>query len=93
MPPAAGQVASLDKVAHFCEYLGFAWVLLRARRSTMLQAEKPPHPLLHVWFLSSGYGLLLELVQRAVPWRGAEWADAGVNALGAAVGIWIGRRH
>ncbi|ESS03591.1 MAG: putative integral membrane protein [uncultured archaeon A07HR67] len=36
-----------------------------------------------------GFGLGVELVQTAVPWRAFAWRDAAVNALGASVGVLI----
>lgn len=36
-----------------------------------------------------GFGLGVELVQTAVPWRAFAWRDAAVNALGASVGALV----
>lgn len=80
--------AHLDKVAHLCEYLLLAWLLVHAVRSS----EGAARPLWWAWIWATGYGALIELVQAFIPWRSAELGDAIANALGAAVGLWIARR-
>lgn len=79
----------LDKVAHLGEYLLFAWLLLRALRET---SSRPPRAGWVAWATATGYGLAIELIQAWVPWRSAEVADAVMNALGAALGVWVGSR-
>ena len=76
----------LDKVAHLCEYLLLAWLLVQVFR-----LRQQPHPFRRAWWWATAYGAALELVQALVPWRSAEWADALANALGAAAGIFIAR--
>jgi VanZ family protein len=44
------------------------------------------------WIYAASYGWLMELVQLLVPWRSADWLDAVMNMLGAALGVWLGRR-
>ncbi|MBI4343945.1 MAG: VanZ family protein [Candidatus Omnitrophica bacterium] len=81
----------LDKAAHLCEYLVFAWLLRKAVYSTRT-LRRPDRWLL--WLLASGYGLGIEGLQALLPWRSAEWADVAANALGAAcvsAGIWSRR--
>ena len=85
------EVPHLDKVIHLCEYAVFAWLLTQAIHAT----AHPPHVrfyLLWAWLYATSYGALMEVVQLMVPWRSADWLDAVANALGAALGAWIGRR-
>ena len=79
----------LDKVAHLCEYLVFAWILLQAIRATHLHEHDD---LLWAWSYATSYGVLMEIIQMMVPWRSAELADALANAVGAALGVWLGQR-
>ena len=81
-------VGRLDKVAHLCEYLLFAWLLVQGVRATRTPER---HYLLWAWIYATSYGLLIELLQVLVPWRSAELADALANALGAALGVWLGQ--
>ena len=81
-------IPHLDKVAHLCEYLVFAYLLVQAIRATW-HGERAY--LLWAWIYATSYGLLMELVQIMVPWRSAELGDALANALGAALGVWIGQ--
>jgi VanZ family protein len=83
------EVPHLDKAIHLCEYLLFAWMLMQAVR-----ASRMPEPdyRLWVWIYATSYGLLIEIVQAMVPWRSADVADALMNAIGAAAGVWIGER-
>ena len=81
-------VGRFDKAAHLCEYLLFAWLLIQAVRAGPM--PKPEHQL-WVWIYATSYGLLMELIQAMVPWRSAEWGDVAANAVGAALGVWVGR--
>ena len=78
----------LDKVAHLCEYLLFAWLLVQALRVGGLRQRDY---FILAWIYAASYGLLIEIVQAVIPWRSAELGDAVANALGAAIGVWIGR--
>ena len=85
----APRVPHLDKAAHLCEYLLFAWLLVQAiRAGRLLEREY----LVLAWMYATSYGILMELLQALVPWRSADWVDAVSNALGAAAGIWLARR-
>ena len=90
IPVSAGPPGlHLDTWAHLSEYGVFAWLLVEtARRSAM------PEPAYRfwAWMYATTYGLLMELLQAFVPWRSADWHDALTNALGAAIGVWIGNR-
>ena len=79
----------LDKVVHLCEYLVFAWLLRVALRAT----RPAPAALRLAWLWATGYGALIELAQALIPWRSADLADAIVNGVGAAIGVWITRRR
>ena len=81
----------LDKIAHLCEYLLFAWLLLQAIRASPTAGGEPTYRL-WAWIYATSYGVLIELIQAMVPWRSAEWGDALANAAGAALGVWVGKR-
>ena len=82
-------VGHLDKVVHVCEYLLFAWLLVQAIRATQLEDREY---VLMAWIYATSYGLLIEMIQAMLPWRSADWADAVSNAVGAALGVWLGQR-
>lgn len=82
-------VPHLDKAVHLCEYLVFAWILVQAVRASRMPEREY---LLWAWIYATGYGLLMEVLQMLVPWRSADWKDALANALGAAIGVWVGER-
>ena len=82
-------VSHLDKVVHLCEYLLFAWLLVQALRATLLEEREY---FLMAWIYATSYGLMIELIQAMLPWRSADWADALSNAVGAAIGVWLGQR-
>ncbi len=89
LPVGAGiPVRHLDKAAHVCEYLLFAWILTHAVRASHMPE---PEYLIWAWIYATSYGLLMEAFQALVPWRSADLYDAAANAIGAALGIWIGR--
>jgi VanZ family protein len=83
-------VPHLDKAAHLCEYLVFAWLLVQAIRAWRLQAREY---LWLAWMYATSYGVLMEVLQALVPWRSADWWDVACNALGAALGVWLARRY
>jgi len=76
-------------VVHLCEYLLFAWLLVGSLRAAGLTAREYGRL---AWMYATSYGLLIELIQGFIPWRSADWRDAAANALGAALGVWLGRR-
>ena len=80
-------IRHLDKLLHLCEYLLFAWLLVR--RGSRRQPRTDPW---RAWLYATSYGLLIEVVQAWLPWRSAELADALANALGAGFGAWIGHQ-
>lgn len=90
-------VPHLDKAIHLCEYLLFAWLLMQAIRTLELpelelEAAKvwTREYRIWVWIFAFSYGCLMELLQIFVPWRSPDWIDAGMNGLGAALGVWLG---
>ena len=78
----------LDKVVHLCEYLLLAWLLLHAIRATSGPGSDAR---LTAWLCAASYGVLIEVLQGFLPWRSAELLDAGANAVGAAIGVWLTR--
>ena len=74
---------------HVVQYLVLAWLLVRAIRAGGLW-ERPYLAL--AWLYATSYGLLIEVLQVMLPWRSADFLDAAANALGAAVGVGLGRR-
>jgi len=87
--PEGPEVPFLDKTVHLGEYLVFAWLLIQAIRVSALREREY---LLLAWIYATSYGMLLEVIQGLVPWRTADLADAAANAVGAALGAWIGTR-
>jgi len=87
--PEGPEIPWLDKAVHLVQYLALAWLLVQALRAGRL--EERPYLWL-AWIEATSYGLLIELVQVMLPWRSADLVDAAANALGAAVGVWLGRR-
>jgi len=79
----------LDKVVHLCEYLLFAWMLVHAVRVSRMPEREYR---LWAWIYAFSYGLLMELLQWLVPWRSGDWLDVLSNAIGAAIGVWLGER-
>ena len=99
--PEGPAIPHLDKGAHLCEYLLFAWLLVQAIRRAGLH-ERAPTPKSLVWgreygqlawIYATSYGLLMELLQAIVPWRSADLLDAVANAAGAAIGVWVAQRR
>ena len=90
IPTGGGpDIPYLDKALHLCNYLLFAWLFVQAIRTGRLQQREY---LVLAWMYAASYGLLMEVIQGMLPWRSADWADALANAVGAAAGVWMGRR-
>ena len=105
--PTSGDLGPehIDKVAHVCMYFLFAWLLVQVVRVTTTRPPVgeagPPAGeagmtesvyLLWAWIYAFSYGLLMEVLQFFLPWRGASAMDVVMNGLGAALGIWLARR-
>ena len=91
--PVDGKLSSvdnLDTLAHLGEYLLLAWLLLQAMQTSGMQRQASGR---WAWLMAAGYGLLIEFIQAMIPWRSAELADALANAVGAALGVWLGRKQ
>ena len=86
VPASVPSGLSLDKVAHLCEYLLFAWLLVQAATASRWSATKRS---LLAFALPVSYGLFLEGVQACLPYRSAEVMDAVANAVGAGLGVWL----
>lgn len=87
-------IPHLDKLVHFCMYLGMSGMLwfefYRAHR-----CERPP--MMHAWIgacfspiLFSGVVELLQ--QHATTHRGGDWLDFMANTLGVFAATWIAHR-
>ena len=83
---SAGQ---LDKLAHLCEYLLFAWCLVQATRASRFSRVTCVSVALMVPVL---YGAFLEGVQSVLPYRSAEFLDVVANTVGTVLGLWVGLR-
>ena len=87
--PDGPDIPFLDKPVHVAMYAVFAWLLVQAIRATQLEDREY---VLMAWIYATSYGLLIEMIQAMLPWRSADWADAVSNAVGAALGVWLGQR-
>ena len=82
------KVSYLDKIAHFFEYAVLAMLLERSiYRMGRFSVCKTA---LFALILSSGYGIVMELVQRYIPGRSAELYDVVFNTIGVTCGIILG---
>ena len=86
-PPAS--VRHADKLTHLIVYALLAWMVWRAMRP---QSGASLRRVVWVWAAASSYGGMMEVVQAWLPWRSASWTDLGANAVGAALGVWVGAR-
>jgi VanZ family protein len=77
LPPAW---PGLDKLGHL---LAFAALAVPAG----LLLDRRPGRLWKVLALGLAYGGTIELVQRFLPWRSAEWLDLLADATGVLVGL------
>lgn len=85
IPPAGSPTTGWDKSNHLLAFGTLALVGCRAWPGKWL-------PLLAGLV---AYGMLIEGLQALTPYRSADWADVGADALGALAGIslyWLGRR-
>lgn len=78
-----------DKMVHFFEYTVLAVLIGRGLYSTG-RSLSTGHILL-ILMLGSGYGILMELVQRFVPGRSAALGDVMANVAGMVFGIILAR--
>ena len=78
-------IPSIDKVAHFLEYVGLGWVCAYAWRN-----ELPRWPSLTIIVFStvfaSAYGASDEWHQAYVPGRTSDWRDWAADTCGGFVG-------
>jgi len=81
--PALPSFFLADKIAHLCAYFGLAllpWAGFRKEGAAFYASLS-----------MLALGALLELCQMAVPERSGSFADMAANALGVALGLWVGR--
>lgn len=72
------------KGAHMTEYAILAWiVLLNYREYPRLRR----HRYLWAWLSASAYAITDEFHQLFVEGRSGEWKDAGIDSIGAAIGL------
>jgi len=82
-------ISWFDKIVHFFEYFILGILVVRAyyRISDRISYRN----LSFVLILGSGYGILIELIQRYIPGRSASLTDVVANFAGLLIGIVIGR--
>ena len=73
-------VNSLDKVLHF---LCFSYLTLITWLSRILNKD------LHVYVIVLAYGILIEIVQRFLPYRSFEYLDIFADFVGVVAGLII----
>jgi VanZ family protein len=66
-----------DKLNHFAAFVVLSWLLMAAYLLGWVRS----------WGLLVAYGAGIEGIQYFLPWRSAEWADLGVDALAAMTGL------
>jgi VanZ family protein len=82
-------IAHFDKVCHFFEFSVLAFLLVWGMsRSGMPFGMKNG---VFALILSSGYGIVIEILQYFVPGRQADIMDAAGNLAGAVFGIFLGK--
>ncbi len=77
----------LDKPAHLCEYLLFAWLVLQVVRTP---GRGPAKQAALAFAIPVAFGGLMEIVQYFLPYRSSEWMDVAANAVGATIGLILG---
>ena len=76
----------LDKAAHLCEYLLFAWCLAHAGKASRWPRGTVRAATL---LIAIGLGTALEGIQAFLPYRSAEWMDLVANVVGTVLGLWV----
>jgi VanZ family protein len=75
----------VDKLVHFCMYLGFTWLLCWS-----LHSEYKAYIKYVVIVLTIGWGILMEVFQLIMQFgRAFEWMDVLANSFGVLAGILI----
>lgn len=73
----------IDKVAHFCMYLGFTWLMCWS-----LHTELKNKLNYYIVALAVGWGLLMEILQLFMHLgRAFEWFDVVANGAGSLSGV------
>lgn len=83
-------VGYFDKIAHFFEFTVLAVLIIWGLYHD-LQNRFRERTLLFTLLLGVGYGIVLELVQRFIPGRDPNLADAVSNAAGVLFGVVLGK--
>ena len=79
----------LDKPAHFLAYAPLGFLFVRALSGGLPARVSTPTAFLAV-ALTTGYGVTDEIHQMFVPGRYADWTDLIADAIGGAVGAFLG---
>jgi VanZ family protein len=87
VPPEAAKTIS-DKLVHALTYGLLAWLIVAARGVSGLVPGRAG-----VFGLAAGYGAAMEVLQAFLPWRTGDPMDGLMNALGAAVAVWLPQRR
>ena len=83
------KIDHLDKICHFFEYSVLVFLVMWGMaRAGMLSGVKRG---VFALILSSGYGIVIEILQYFVPGRQASVMDAASNLAGAVFGLFLGR--
>jgi len=83
--PEISLFEGVDKVVHFCMYLGFTWLLCWS-----LHSEFKSNVKYYILFFTIGWGILMEVFQLEMELgRAFEWFDVLANSCGALTGVVI----
>ena len=75
----------VDKLVHFCMYLGFAWLICWS-----FHPENKPFLNYYIIIFTLGWGILMELFQLMMHLgRAFEWMDILANSFGVLTGVLI----
>ena len=85
LPEQKTQVPSLDKIIHMLIYFFMAILALRSFR-------KLNNPLAKSFLYTFCFGLIIELVQYFIPYRGFDLYDILANSLGLFLGLFFYRK-
>lgn len=93
-PESAGvgalfEIKHFDKICHFAGFAVLSFLVMLAMQRSGIRADLKNG--LFALILSSGYGILVEILQNLVPARQACVMDAASNVAGVLLGILGGR--
>ncbi len=83
--PQISLFEGVDKLVHFCMYLGFAWLFC-----WLFHSESKSVTYYFILLLTIGWGVLMEVLQFVMHYgRTFEWLDIAADSFGAIAGILI----